>query len=262
MGGGGGAGGLGGLDELLKGLGGAGGEGGGLGGIEELLKKLGGGEGGMEGLSEMMKGLGSMGDMPGMPGGRAGAKKGSREKFCKEKKMWPVPKMNMFAEGNLVANGCGPDGLKTEEPYGLYKCCNRHDLCYSVCDSGFDWCERDFKKCMRAICKKQGSKEEQKECQDTANGFTSVTGMGGEVFYMDGQKKACEETCLPKEEALEKFKDFLTEFYKDHNPNQVGEVDETLKKYKNKEGQLWLGLLRKYGVEKKLVEFQEIHEEL
>jgi len=208
----------------------------------------------------------NLGDLGGGLGGKP-KKQNLREKFCKAKKVVPVPKIDQFTsgdgtDGKLVVNGCGPAGLKQDEPYGLHRCCNRHDLCYSVCDSGFDWCEREFKKCMRKICKDQDDEDDKKECKKKADEFASATSIGGATFYLEGQKQACEEECLPKDEAKEKFVAFLTGFYSQYNKENVDEVESTLQKYKGKEGQLWLGLLRKYGIEKNLIEFDEIHEEL
>eukprot|EP00435_Cladocopium_sp_Y103_P011303 s2180_g2.t4 len=41
----------------------------------------------------------------------------------------------------MMANGCGPEGLVVKEPYGLWRCCNSHDVCFSVCGTSHNFCE-------------------------------------------------------------------------------------------------------------------------
>merc|ERR1719231_1311355 len=53
------------------------------------------------------------------------------------------------------ANGCGPAGLQVREDFGLHRCCNAHDVCFSVCGTSFDWCEQRFKSCMQQVCTDQ-----------------------------------------------------------------------------------------------------------
>ena len=49
----------------------------------------------------------------------------------------------------LSANGCGPAGMQVKEAFGLYKCCNRHDVCYGVCGTTHGFCEQMFTGCMK-----------------------------------------------------------------------------------------------------------------
>jgi len=70
-------------------------------------------------------------------GGAGGGATDPGDRFCKKKGQVMAPKMSMFDEGMLKANGCGPMGMQVTEEYGLYQCCNQHDLCYSICNPGF-----------------------------------------------------------------------------------------------------------------------------
>lgn len=34
---------------------------------------------------------------------------------------------------SITANGCGPEGMRIDEEFGLYRCSNRHDICFQSC---------------------------------------------------------------------------------------------------------------------------------
>jgi len=61
----------------------------------------------------------------------------------------------------------------------------------------------------------------------------------------------------PEEEApksaAEKYKQFITEIYAEHNKEKLGEIDDILKKYEGKEKTLYLAICTKYKVEPKPV---------
>ena len=53
----------------------------------------------------------------------------------------------------LSTNGCSMLGDQKEaDTFGLWKCCNRHDICYGLCGSSLRFCERSFSTCMSSTC--------------------------------------------------------------------------------------------------------------
>ena len=53
----------------------------------------------------------------------------------------------------LSTNGCSMLGDKKDaDDFGLWKCCNRHDICYGLCGSSLRFCERSFSTCMSSTC--------------------------------------------------------------------------------------------------------------
>jgi secretory phospholipase A2 len=193
-------------------------------------------------------------------GGAGGGATDPGDRFCKKKGQVMAPKMSMFDEGMLKANGCGPMGMQVTEEYGLYQCCNQHDLCYSICNPGFEWCEKQFKKCMAQVCKKVADSS---GCNEKANGFSSMTKVFGSASYGEGLEQSCD--CLPPAKAEARNEEFLRHAYGLFNRTALedpGFVTATLAKYKKKEGQLWFNLLKRYGVQANLVEFVDIKAEL
>eukprot|EP00439_Symbiodinium_sp_Y106_P084292 s167_g25.t1 len=99
----------------------------------------------------------------------------------------------------MMANGCGPQGLVIKEPHGLFRCCNGHDVCFSVCGTSHDFCEDQFSKCMQEVCQSPLSGEHQ-ECQKQAHSFSSMTKIFGSGFHKASQQDSCH--CVPEDEAL------------------------------------------------------------
>ena len=53
----------------------------------------------------------------------------------------------------LSTNGCSMLGDAIDkDDFGLWKCCNRHDVCYGLCGSSLRFCERSFSTCMTSTC--------------------------------------------------------------------------------------------------------------
>jgi hypothetical protein len=118
-----------------------------------------------------------------------------------------VPRIDYRPE----ANGCGPAGMRQRDGdvYGLHECCNGHDTCYSACGTTFDYCEKQFKRCMQSKCKasKGGS-----HCEDTATAFAGMTAMFGQNFHQQGMQEACQ--CVPEAEASRQNTEYFVNFYK------------------------------------------------
>jgi hypothetical protein len=113
------------------------------------------------------------------------------------------------------ANGCGPAGMRQRDgdQYGLHECCNGHDTCYSACGTAFQYCEKEFKKCMLTKCKAAtGQAGAGSHCVETANSFSGMTGMFGRSFHQQGMDEACE--CVPEDQATERNVDYFVHFYK------------------------------------------------
>jgi len=84
----------------------------------------------------------------------------------------------------IECNGCGPKGMQIKEPFGLYRCCNNHDLCFATCGTSQDFCEELFTSCMSKVCRSFGSGERREACQKQANGMSGMTRMFGGGFHL------------------------------------------------------------------------------
>ena len=109
------------------------------------------------------------------------------------------------------ANGCGPAGMRQRDgdQYGLHECCNGHDTCYSACGSDFQYCEKQFKKCMLGKCEQNNGGA---HCAETANSFASMTGMFGRGFHQQGMDETCE--CVPTAQVDKRNAEYFVHFYK------------------------------------------------
>ena len=161
----------------------------------------------------------NLGDLLGGLGGGGGGKGGNKP-LCPAGKS-AVPLMNQFTDATLYANGCGPQGMKVEENFGLFPCCNSHDICYGICGTTHKFCENKFKRCMEKICKGQVDSQQQAACRQQANGFSGMTAVFGVSFHSSSQQDACE--CVPSGDAAVRkhYTALLTAFYDTHQPEQA-----------------------------------------
>lgn len=211
-----------------------------------------GGPQGLEGvdMADILGGL--MGGL-GRAGGAGPGKAGKGREACQ----FPAPKLGSHLKSE--ANGCGPKGLKVDEPYGLVKCCNRHDICYWLCNTEFSFCEKQFTKCMKKVCNDHGAQAA--ECKQQANSFSGMTASFGSGMHASGQRDQCD--CFgTAEEAAARHKVFLTQFYEAFNATAATEenVDAVLDRYRGKEGELYYHAALKYGLQ--FVKFDGVYEEL
>jgi secretory phospholipase A2 len=161
---------------------------------------------------------------------------------------------------NAEANGCGPKGMQVEESFGLVKCCNRHDICYWLCNTKFAFCEKKFKQCMTGVCK-QLEGEQASECKQQAQSFSGMTQVFGSGMHAQGQGMQCD--CLSSaEEAAARHRAFLMQFYESYNVTAATDehVDSMLEKYKGKEGEMYYLMVLKYGLQ--FVKFDNVRDEL
>jgi len=208
-------------------------------------------------LNDLFSMFGNMGGGQGDQGGDA---------VCDEG-LFPAPINPLHTSEAMVANGCGPQGLQMPDEFGLEVCCNNHDVCYAVCGTSFQKCEKKFKKCMKKLCTKKYRGEQKKNCMQSAQTFGGLTGMLGAGMHSGWQKRLCK--CFEtKEEAYAQHLKTLTELY-EHLASKGASVgipaekaEQNLQKYEGKEGELYVKLIRKYGVEYELVKFDNVREEL
>lgn len=204
--------------------------------------------------------LGDLGGLMGMLGKQNGKKDAGPLRSCpKGKHAAPVP-LGVRSE-KISANGCGPAGLQVSEDFGLYLCCNRHDVCYQGCGVSFDFCESQFAKCMRNVCKQQEDASQIEPCNKQANSFTGMTKAFGSGIWQSSQETAC--NCFDtKEEAFEGTLKYLQSVYEAAGEEKDEAVlNEMLKKFSGKKRQKLIEAINvKYG--KHFVEFQNIKEEL
>eukprot|EP01065_Artemidia_motanka_P015015 TRINITY_DN18882_c0_g1_i1.p1 TRINITY_DN18882_c0_g1~~TRINITY_DN18882_c0_g1_i1.p1 ORF type:complete len:207 (+),score=36.66 TRINITY_DN18882_c0_g1_i1:226-846(+) len=156
-----------------------------------------------------------------------------------------------------VANGCGPQGMRVEEPFGLYRCCNGHDVCFATCGTTHKFCEDDFRRCMAATCARQPGPK-QKQCEDQANSFAGMTGLFGKGFHESSQAESCQ--CAPKDKAESRWKEYAGKLYTQMTGSEDtgAVVAATMNRHgKGKQGMAVYELVRRYGA-KKLVQFDGI----
>jgi secretory phospholipase A2 len=247
---------------------------------------------GLEGLASLFGSLGGLdlGDNGGGGNGggagragRAGRAGGAARRNKKRRGDCPkgqvrVPKeldslLEQPRRNQYIANGCGPEGMQVEEPFGLWQCCNGHDVCYSTCGAKFGHCESEFGRCMKGVCDRLESPERQRECHEQASGFTGMTGIFGRGSHASSQRDTCEcKTKGPEADAA--WRAFIEAVYAKSGAAQgmgqdmpaveamlpggqlsLGEasasedaVGALLKAWEGKEGELAFAMVRRYGV--------------
>ena len=161
--------------------------------------------------------------------------------------------------------------MQVTENFGLYKCCNGHDLCYSTCGTSKDYCEKVFKSCMSSVCTKNYAHDPatKGECDKQAQSMTGLTAAFGGSFHTrsqsgdpeKGQLGACD--CYESEEAAdERWMEKFTEFYMAHAEPPMNEeeaakkAEEVMKKHKGgKRGEAYYKMIKKYQKSTKETEF-------
>lgn len=178
------------------------------------------------------------------------------EPLCKEGEL-PVPLAGHHKK--MKANGCGPQGFQVHESFGLHKCCNFHDVCFSTCGTSHEFCEKEFRRCMDLACTKPALGTIA-ACRKQAQSFATLTTSFGRGFHKRSQRESC--TCMPEEIAADVHHEYLLEFLKDHDPETATEeaAEELLRRWKGKEGHLYAGLVKKHG--HKFINFDNIKEEM
>eukprot|EP00927_Polykrikos_kofoidii_P008867 TRINITY_DN13700_c0_g2_i1.p1 TRINITY_DN13700_c0_g2~~TRINITY_DN13700_c0_g2_i1.p1 ORF type:complete len:263 (-),score=44.08 TRINITY_DN13700_c0_g2_i1:32-769(-) len=159
------------------------------------------------------------------------------------------------------ANGCGPQGMQVHEPFGLWRCCNRHDVCFSSCDISFKYCESMFKQCMMDRCAVPENNGKQKKCKDTANSFSALTGIFGGVSFAKSMKQVCE--CFSTEgKADERRREWVSDVYKRFGSAEKAQnrtlIDELINKYNGNQGELYFNLINEFGAKPGFVQWDKV----
>mmetsp|Transcript_1514 Transcript_1514/g.2666 ORF Transcript_1514/g.2666 Transcript_1514/m.2666 type:complete len:238 (+) Transcript_1514:47-760(+) len=188
-------------------------------------------------LGALLGGLGGLDAGPPTKQGKGGA----RSSLCPSGET-SVPKLDQHKK--MIANGCGPEGMIIKEPYGLWRCCNSHDVCFSVCGTSHNFCEDQFASCMDEVCE-QLPDQKRKECMSQASTFSTMTKLFGVGFHQASQNESCE--CAPKDEAKERRRQYLENFYNAYDQSMLDSLDEQVSEWRGKEAELHYDLVKKYG---------------
>ena len=120
--------------------------------------------------------------------------------------------LNQKPQRQFTANGCGPAGMEVAEPYGLWKCCNGHDVCYSVPGTTFNYCEKAFSACMKQLCTADHKGKDRKECRKQADSFSGMTKLFGRGSHASAQRQT-NQCVATKHKAQELWHAFVKEIY-------------------------------------------------
>ena len=156
--------------------------------------------------------------------------------------------LNATPRREFTANGCGPAGMEVKEPYGLWRCCNGHDVCYSTPSATFSFCEKTFSSCMKKVCNEIESKDATKsECHKQADGFSGMTKLFGKGSHGSSQRVVT--TCVDtSEKAHAGWLKFILDIYKAGDSTiDIEKAERLLARNKGKEGKLVFRLIVKYG---------------
>ena len=161
--------------------------------------------------------------------------------------------------------------MQVSENFGLYKCCNGHDLCYATCGTSKEYCEKVFKTCMTDTCKNGFGHDPvtKGECDKQAQSMTGLTAAFGGSFHLRSQKGNAEKgipaacDCYASEElAEERWMEKFTEFYMMHADPPMSEekaaakAEEVMRKNQGKKrGEAYYKMIKKYQKSTKQTEF-------
>ncbi len=100
------------------------------------------------------------------------------ENQCKSKGLVPVQKYSRKVE----SNGCSkPEFLQVEGEEDFTTCCDHHDACYATCGISKAYCEKEFEKCMKRMCKEVFSSNSR--CEGAASTYAMGTSMFGDSGF-------------------------------------------------------------------------------
>ena len=117
-------------------------------------------------------------------------------------------------------NGCGSMGFNIPRESlpvpCMVDCCNEHDVCYDTCLADKELCDKQFKKCLYASCKKKEKANfmdtlEYKKCSASAKMLYSATMLLGCKSYKDAQRGAC--ACIKGDQFTNYKDDYSYNYY-------------------------------------------------
>ena len=92
------------------------------------------------------------------------------------------------------SNGCSkPEFIQVAGEEDFTYCCDRHDACYGMCGSDKQYCDKDFGRCNKAMCKSVFPRNNQ--CTSAADTYAMGTMMFGVEGWNGSQEQHC--VCIP-----------------------------------------------------------------
>lgn len=92
----------------------------------------------------------------------------------------------------LTANGCRVDKEQITDDFGMFLCCNIHDVCLQLCGSKPAYCAEVLSDCAGKIC--SSLEETRSQCQEQAKTFVDHAKNIKIDAVLDKQQKSCD--CL------------------------------------------------------------------
>jgi hypothetical protein len=125
----------------------------------------------------------------------------------------------------VQSNGCSkPSFLTVEGEEDFTYCCDRHDACFAMCGASQDFCDKDFKKCMRNLCSTAFPRS--KQCPSAADTYALGTSMFGGEAFVQAQEEHCE--CIAQHRVLDHYKSLASEFYETYSPVNKDKAETAL----------------------------------
>eukprot|EP01035_Chromulina_nebulosa_P029386 gene29386-38944_t len=123
---------------------------------------------------------------------------------------------------NVESNGCSkPSFIQVSGEEDFTYCCDRHDACYATCGAPKAFCDLEFKKCMKKMCKSLF--RQNRDCEKAADTYAMGTMIFGEVGFSDSQRDFC--VCVPSTEVQTHYRKLLTSFYGKYAPEKTVDID-------------------------------------
>jgi hypothetical protein len=200
--------------------------------------------GGLDGLDLAGLGLGDLANSS-KSGSGGKSRRASRSNRVCPKGQTPVPRLIEDFQEPISVNGCGREGMRMPDDFGLEPCCNAHDLCYQSCGASFRMCEKKFDRCMRAVCSALEGGGQAGSCIETAEMYSGLTKMMGRAVWIESQQNVC--TCeKDPESAKQHHEAFLQDFYGRYAPERTEGTSRLLGKHRGREGLLYMRLGERY----------------
>lgn len=131
----------------------------------------------------------------------------------------------------VYSNGCSkPSFIQVIGEEDFTYCCDRHDACYAMCESSKVYCDSDFEKCMKKLCKTNFSTNP--DCIQAASTYAMGTQMFGLQGYEESQTEFC--TCIDSTQVLSHYIELIDNFYEKYvDKDQRKDGKEIITKSKN-----------------------------
>jgi hypothetical protein len=109
-----------------------------------------------------------------------------------------------------ISDGCfDPKRININQMDDQTYCCDLHSACYSTCGAPKDMCEKELRKCMVNMCKK--NYPEKKDCKGDAEMYFIAATVMYETRYEHMQHEYCE--CIPRGQEVQHYTELVDDFY-------------------------------------------------